>query len=240
MLKKSKMIYQSDFHGIKESVVAILNTKVNSTYRSEKLGCDKLHSIPNEFNSLISKMSDHRFIDRLSKVMKKISSRKSPEVLMISSKRDYLYSLSFSSAVDFDNVVKTQYATAHNALRNSASLSFSTFNPLNSINAPAGATHFRLINALWVIADFKLNITAGTYEPIDAVNHEKNMVEYSSYLPISSFMEAQTVEVTLPYYPGLAENNSVIQCIGIEFYQQAGGEFYPFFSGNCLKVMDVF
>ena len=32
----------------------------------------------------------------------------------------------------------------------------------------------------------------------------------------------------------------ILQCIGIEFYQQVGANFYLFASGNCLKVQDAF
>jgi len=35
-------------------------------------------------------------------------------------------------------------------------------------------------------------------------------------------------------------NTTVLQCIGIEFYQQVGGNYYLFASGNCLKVEDAF
>lgn len=240
-MSKIKLTHQADYQQVNKSTLIDSKTKKVSVDWKRAQGCAiAAQSILNTFASLISKMADCQFADRLSVIMKKIGFRKSPRELLISGKRDYLYLLRFNTAVDFDKVVKIEYATIHIPSRNAATLSVPACNPLNSINGPAGATHFRLINALGVIADFKLNITAGTYEPIDAVNHEKSIVGYSSYLPISSFLEAQTLEITLPYYPGLAENNSVIQCIGIEFYQQAGGEFYPFFSGNCLKVVDVF
>jgi len=38
----------------------------------------------------------------------------------------------------------------------------------------------------------------------------------------------------------LANNVTVVQCIGIEFFQEVNGNYYPFASGNCLKIEDAF
>lgn len=43
-----------------------------------------------------------------------------------------------------------------NVDRNESTLSVPAFNPLNFLNIPSGATHFRIINALSVISDFVL------------------------------------------------------------------------------------
>jgi hypothetical protein len=51
---------------------------------------------------------------------------------------------------------------------------------------------------------------------------------------------ATTLTATLPVGATPTVNVTVLQCIGIEFYQQVGGNYYLFASGNCLKVEDAF
>ncbi len=33
---------------------------------------------------------------------------------------------------------------------------------------------------------------------------------------------------------------TVLQAVGIEFYQKVGANYYQFSSGNCLKIVDAF
>lgn len=49
-----------------------------------------------------------------------------------------------------------------------------------------------------------------------------------------------TISAVLPGAPTLANNVTVVQCIGIEFFQEVNGQYYPFASGNCLKIEDAF
>jgi hypothetical protein len=48
------------------------------------------------------------------------------------------------------------YALTHTPDRLNCNLTTMAVNPTNSINAPAGATHFRFINAIGVVSDFAL------------------------------------------------------------------------------------
>jgi hypothetical protein len=108
------------------------------------------------------------------------------------------------------------------------------------ISAPSGSTHFRLINALAVLSDFSYNPTTGSYEPDDMVNNELTNIAYSPYIPLNAAYAGSTITATLPGAPVLDNKVSVVQCIGIEFFQEVNGNYYPFASGNCLKIEEVF
>jgi hypothetical protein len=97
-----------------------------------------------------------------------------------------------------------------------------------------------LINALAVIADFSYNATTGTYEPDDIANNELSIVEYSDYIPLNVAFSGETFTATFPGTPTLDTNVTVIQCIGIEFFQEVNGNYYAFNSGNCLRIEDAF
>jgi hypothetical protein len=48
------------------------------------------------------------------------------------------------------------------------------------------------------------------------------------------------VTATLPDAPTMTINVAVLGCIGIEFYQMVGSNYYLFNAGNALKIQDTF
>ena len=153
----------------------------------------------------------------------------------------YLKGLNFDKNVSFDSIFFSPFTLTNTPARDSATLTVPAFNPVNFVNAPAGATHFRLISAISVISDFEFNSTSGIYEPIDPSLNEVSNVAYSNYIDLGAPVALPTtITSTLPGSPVLTADVSVLNCIGIEFYQQVGVNYYLFNSGNALKVQDIF
>ena len=146
----------------------------------------------------------------------------------------------FNINLSISGIFNAPYDVTHPVERNTADLVVAAFNPADLITAPTGATHFRLINALAVIADFSYNPTTGSYDADDAANNELNVISYSDYIPLKEAYAGATVTAELPGDPVLDEKVSVLQCVGIEFFQEVNGSYYPFNSGNCLKIEEVF
>lgn len=197
-------------------------------------------------SEVIKQMSDPQMTGRLTGVMKKINLEDGTEArgyraILISQQRQYLSGFAFDKNVSLDGVFAAPYTKSNTAGRDAATLTIPAFNPANLISAPAGSTHFRLLVALAVVSDFAYNDTTGTYEPIDATNNELSSVAYSDYIDLSAPVPASTVVTsTLPGTPTLSGDASVLFCIGIEFYQQVGANYYLFNSGNALKIVDIF
>ena len=114
------------------------------------------------------------------------------------------------------------------------------FNPSNLIAAPAGSTHFRLLNAIGVASDWVFNAATGKYEPTDPTLNELSDIQYSGYLDLNAAVPLTTITTTLPGSPSMTATVSVLNCIGIEFYQQVGSNYYLFASGNALRVDNLF
>ena len=202
-------------------------------------------SVRTALSSLLNTMSDSQLTGRLTAIMKKINLEDQTEArgyraILITQQQQYLKNVQFDASVNFDGIFSAPYTVAHNANRNEGTLTVPVFNPANLLIAPAGSTHFRLIQAVAVISDFAYNSNTGTYEPIDATNNEASIVAYSPYLPLDSAAAAQSVVATLAGSPTLSNDVSVIQAVGIEFSQKVGANYYPFSSGNCLKVVEIF
>ncbi len=202
-------------------------------------------SVRTALSSLLNTMSDSQLTGRLTAIMKKINLEDQTEArgyraILISAQKQYLKNVQFDKSVNFDGVFSAPFTLANNAGRNDGTLTVPVFNPQNLLIAPAGATHFRLIQALAVISDFEYNDNTGTYEPIDATNNEASIISYSDYLPLDSVTTAQAITSAFVGAPVLGTDVSVIQCVGIEFSQKVGPNYYTFSSGNALKIAEIF
>ncbi len=209
-------------------------------------GCARAgKSVRTGLSALMSKMADSQVTGRLTSVMKKINLEDGTEArgyrkVEISTQRNYLLGFEFDKKLSLSGVFNALYDVTHTATRESADFTVAPFNPADLITAPSGSTHFRLINALAVVADFVYNATTGTYEPDDIVNNELSIVEYSDYIPLNAAYAGSTLTATLPGAPTLDTNVTVLQCIGIEFFQEVNSNYYAFNSGNCLRIEDAF
>jgi hypothetical protein len=202
-------------------------------------------SVRTGLSQLMKQMADPQVTGRLTAVMKKINLEDQTEArgyrkIEITTQRNYLKGFEFDKNTSFSGIFNAPYTLTHIAERSAGSLVVSAFNPANLVNPPAGATHFRLITAISVISDFEYNAVTNAYEPMQPITNEVSTVAYSAYLDLSANVPATTLTATLQ--SGIVPNAdvSVLQCIGIEFSQKVGVNYYLFSSGNCLKVEEVF
>ena len=159
--------------------------------------------------------------------------------ILISQVPRHLVGLDFNINISLDGIFQAPHTLTPTATRESTTLDVPAFNPLNFINAPAGATHFRLINSVVSISDFQFNADDKTYERKEAALSELVDIQYSDYTALNVTTAPITLTATLPGSPTLTNDVSVLACMGIEFYQQVGSEYYLFNSGNALKIKDV-
>jgi hypothetical protein len=196
-------------------------------------------------SALMKQMTDSQFTGRLTAIMKKIniedgSEARGQRAILVTQEPQYLKGLDFNKNISFNGVFSAPFTLTPNVDRNESVLSIPSFNPLNYLNIPAGATHFRIINALSVISDFVYNTDTTSYEPAEQTLNEVSNIAYSTYIPIDAVTTAIDVTATLPDSPTLPANVSVLGSIGIEFYQEVGSNFYLFNAGNALKIQDVY
>lgn len=202
-------------------------------------------SVRTGLSQLMKQMADSQVTGRLTSIMKKINLEDQTEArgyrkIEISTQRNHMKGFEFDKNISFNGVFNAPFSLTHTVDREKGSIDIPGFNPMNLINAPSGATHFRMITSLSVVSDFEYNATTDSYEAMDDELNEVNDVQYSDFLDLYTPTHALTLTATLPGGVLPTVNTTVLQCIGIEFYQQVGGNFYLFASGNCLKVEDAF
>ena len=196
-------------------------------------------------SQIIKQMSDSRLTGRLTAIMKQINledtaNPRGQRSIEISAFQNMLAGLNFNINVSLAGIFNAPYTLTNNTARDSGTFSIPAFNPANLVNAPAGATHFRLVNAIVSLSDWNFNSATGSYEPIDPLLNSLSDISYSAYLPLDAATAATAVSTTLPGTPTMTATVSVLNCIGIEFYQQVGGNYYLFAQGNALRVDTVF
>lgn len=202
-------------------------------------------SVRNGFSQLLSKMADSQLTGRLTGIMKKINLEDQSEArgyraIEISTQRIYINGLNFDKNISLNSVLSAPYVVTHPVSRDAADLVVNAFNPASLIIAPPGSTHFRLVNALAIVSDFAYNDTTSTYEPTQPTFNEISNVAFSGYLDLSAAVPATTVSAVLTLPNALTADVTVLQAVGIEFFQQVGPNYYQFASGNCLKIVDAF
>ena len=196
-------------------------------------------------SQLMKQMSDPQLTGRITGIMKKInledlSEARGVRAILISTQRKYLKGLNFNKNLVLESVLYAPFSVTPEVDRLSSDLVVPAFNIASSINIPSGATHFRLINALSVISDFAYNATTGIYEAIEPSLNELSNVAYSDYLDLKTEITAPTlIESALPGAPQLTGSTTVLNSVGIEFYQQAGSGYYLLNAGHALKIQNV-
>ncbi len=196
-------------------------------------------------SQLMKQMSDSQFTGRLTAIMKKIniedgSEARGQRAVLVSQQPQYLKGLDFNRNIAFTGIVNIPFTLSASVDRNETNLNIPAFNPLNSLNIPAGATHLRFINALSVISDFVYNSATGAYEPAEPELNEMSSIAYSDYIPVDQPASDLDISAALPDAPTVSPNVAVLGCVGVEFFQQVGSNYYLFNAGNALKVIDVF
>lgn len=194
---------------------------------------------------LMKQMSDSRITGRLTAIMKQIQltdtgNARGERTIAIGASQVELTGLNYDKNTSLAGVFNAPFTLTNTVARDSATFTIPAFNPANLINAPSGATHFRLVNAINVVSTWKFNATTGNYEATDPSLSELSDVQYSGYLDLSAVTPNTVITSTLPGSPTVAASVGVMNNIGIEFYQQVGANYYLFSSGNALNCNNVF
>lgn len=227
-----------------KSDAAFVRTRENM---NEFGGCALVgKSLRNGFSQIMKQMSDPQLTGRLTGIMKKINLEDQSEArgyraILVSSQPQYLLGLNFNRNISFEGLFNGSVETAATEDRNEVTLSVEPFNTMSNVNAPAGATHFRFVNAISVLSDFAYNATTKVYEPVEPLLNETSKITYSDYIELGTSVEAPvSVVSTLPGSPEMTANVSLISCVGIEFFQKVGANYYLFNESNSLKIKNIF
>ena len=188
---------------------------------------------------------DSSLTGRLTAVMKKVnledtSNPRGQRSFLISENKEYLQGFEFDKNKSIQGIIGFPFATYRDSETLNVTLELPDHIPSEAINAPAGATHYKIISTLSVISDFQYNETTGIYEPVNSVGNELVVTEQTSMNDMSTLTNEASLDLILPDDVDWASDTTVLHCIAIEFFQKVGEEYYKFNQGNCMSIVNVY
>ena len=210
---------------------------------SEFKGCGEIvKAIRRGLLHLIPEHTDKSFTGRLVALVKMINLRdevglRGKRGVYFSVNKAILKTLNLHENRKIDHQLKRSITRSHSASRTEATIILNGLNPEPSL-IPVTAKYFRVLNHLSVISDFEYSEELKKYNPLSK-NDAMSAYTYSDYIPVNTLLTG-SVRAAFPEGTILAETDTVLQCVGIEFYSRLGsGEYLPFSAGTML-VLNVF
>jgi hypothetical protein len=206
-------------------------------------GCGvAVKAIRRGFLNLLPEQTDKYFTGRLMNLVKRIN-RDDPDgvrgkrAIIFSGDRPLLSTMVFNKLQDIADMLENQFAWEHPITRASAKLTLTALT-IKPVLIPEGATHYRVQNHVSIISDYTYNEANRRYEPLSQLNTMSAHI-YSEYTAVGT---ALTDEIVAAFPAGTAptDDDTVIQCIGVEFYQKSGVNAYLPLKGSSMKVVDTF
>jgi len=211
----------------------------------EFAGCAKAGKALRSALAPVMFIADRQFNARMLRLFKAVNTRsagvRGQRPIAISGQRALLENLELNQKQSLAGVFNTPINASHTPERTSASIQIPEFNPAETVVATPGATHFRLVQVIGVLSDYTFNTSTNKFESVVPALDTLNNVVYSDYLPLQSEQKLSINLVTpLPATDALPANVSVVQGLGMVYYQQIGNIFYQLSQANALKIVAVF
>jgi hypothetical protein len=191
---------------------------------------------------LLPEHADTHFTSRLMKIVKMINLKdptgeKGVRAIKISLNKSMLKSLNLHEKRKIDYELKRCVKTAYPDLRNVATITINGFNPEPHL-VPGNAQYYRVVNHVSIVSDFAYVKEDKQYRPLSPNNATAAYV-YSDYIPVNSSLSAE-LKASFPVGTVLNDSDTVLQCVGIEFYNGVGTDGYRFYSTGTMLLYDVF
>ena len=195
------------------------------------------------FKDIPGILMDAHFTGRLMQMVSGIYSFERKEggrtrSIFFSRERAYINAkLEFSKRRGIIDHMLHEFDYEHSELRNEVRVSAKEVH-LKFKDVSSGATHLRILSHLCIISDYFYVTKKSRFEPISSLN-TMSVCGYSEYMPVERTLD---VEVVVRFPEGVfpSEDDTVIHCLGLVFYQKAAGRYYELAGGSGVEVYDVF
>jgi len=191
---------------------------------------------------LLPEHVDTHFTGRLMKIIKMINLKdptgeKGLRTIKISLNKSMLKSVNLHEKRKIDFELKRCVRTSHPDLRNEVTVTVNGFNPEPHL-VPGNAQYYRVVNHVSIISDFVYVAEDKKYKPLSPLNATAAYI-YSDYTPVNTPLSA---ELKASFRNGivLSDSDTVLQCIGVEFYNWDGTDGFVFYSTGTMLLSDVY
>lgn len=208
-------------------------------------GCAKVSkAVRSSLSAVLGSMAGSRLTARLTGLFKtvnlKTAGKRGKRGIELSKNKTSLKNFDLDKKINLSAVFSAPIEATNNVDRNESTITVPSFVPADFINAPSGATHFRLVAAIGAVSDYVLNSGSNQYEATNPELDGIGAVTFGAYNPIDTTAVDFVLTTAFAGAPVVDGKVSVLQCIGIEFYQEVSGEYYALAQDNAMKVINVF
>jgi hypothetical protein len=196
-------------------------------------------------NPFIKDFADWNISGRLNGVFRKVIDRsagiRGERPIEILPNKNLLIGFNLHKEVSFDSTFQAPFTASANSDRNEVTLRIPDFDSSKLINAPAGATHFRIVHAITVVPKFVYDPLSKRYLRADGITEILNGDSYSDYIALNGMIGSDIILPTvLPSTTIISSDSGIVCLIGIQFYQEVNSEKYLLSDGSCMKIYNVF
>lgn len=195
-------------------------------------------------SSVIHTMGSSTLTSTLTKFFKALNAKatgvRGQRPIALTTDKTQAKGLELNHKTSFTSVFNAPYTVAANATRTTITFTIPAFLPANFINAPAGATGFRIAGAVGWLSDFSFDSGSLSYEPDIPAQNSLGIAVFSTIRPLNASSAVITLTATVP--GGLTPDVKVssVACLGIEFYQNVNAVDYILAQGNAMRIVEVF
>lgn len=183
---------------------------------------------------------------RLSRTLRKVQKFdkgiRGQRKIEISRHRQQLLGLRLNDGQKLESVFLGAPVTTHSADRNSATVTINdvTSNDLSAV--PREATHFRIVQFLAAVPDVVYDAAQKGYQPTVQGLSRASAVSFSGYYPVRGGRDINIALETALALQGTAvtDTTTVLQCLGIVFFENIDTEYYLIKDNATMEVIDVF
>lgn len=182
----------------------------------------------NSIRVLLQNVADSRMVGRLTKQMLMVIKTDGVNQRGLRAVQNgdmqLLNGFDFNANAKLSTTLYEPYEITINRVSGSAQVEFQDFAPDTRVNAPEGATHFKLMSAGMAI-DFE------TEETVSEISSSALLVYDPTPTGVITLVNMLTPASTLP----------IFLVLGMEFYQEVNGVYYPLKNGsyNALQIVAI-
>jgi hypothetical protein len=195
-------------------------------------------------SSVIQTMGGSTLTASLTKLFKAINAKASgirgKRPIALTANKAQAKGLELNNRISFTSVFNAPYSVTSDADRVEITFDIPNFIPMNFINAPAGATGYRVAAAVGWLSDYVFDDGTQGYEPDVPDQNSLGITSYSAIQPLDNVGTAINLVAVAPGGLVPKPTVSVMACLGIEFYQKVDGIDYILAQGNAMRVVEVF
>ena len=210
---------------------------------NEFAGCGlAVKAIRHGLLNLLPEQTDKNFTARLMKTVKEINRRdnvgdRGKRAIIFTGERAFLSTMVLNVREDIADMMQKQFVFEHPITRDSAKLTLTALD-IKKVFIPEGAVAYRVQNHLSIISDYTYVEANRRYEPMSQLN-KLSAYAYSEYTPVDTLLTDE-IDVAFPVGTLPGDDDTVIQCVGIEFFCKTGATGYLPLKGSSMLIVDVF